>query len=151
MAQLSIQLRNESCFERVNRLADERKVSHHQRMTEGVVRQAERYPAQFAAVRLSERTRPDWWADTDLWLDPGHSPSEVEHDTYFRLFRQSWSIEVNRLKVLERRPVKVVKPWKPLFELHVEQLLALIVVVSAGGAIRIFAANDLTESEVAVG
>lgn len=141
----------ETSYARANRLAEERKATHNARMAALVERQAERDPTRFERTGVYGRSRRDWWADTTLWADPGYSPSDLEADTYIVLYWLAWSIEVAALKASQPKPIRVVKPFRPLFEVHVEHLLGAIVINADGKDVRLFERIDLTEPEVAVG
>lgn len=80
--------------------ADEAKRTHNARMAALVRAHAARHPelmgdsADDLRRALFRRARPDWWQVSDLWWQPGWSPSDVEANCYTRLYWSAWRWEI---------------------------------------------------------
>lgn len=88
-------------YERVLSQAAQATATHHERMAELVRQHGRTHPLPDildphdeppAPVVIEERTQPDWWLHTELWQFPGWSRSEVERDTYYRLYKASFRV-----------------------------------------------------------
>ena len=138
----------ETSFQRANRLADEAKRTHDVRAAADVRSRLEgRRRQSLIETRASSR----WWQDWNLWTNQGWSASGLEFDVIEEIKFETESIHLRALEAAKPKPVKVVKPWKPLGEIHIEHLLTLIVMGSEAESVAIFAPNDLTESVLALG
>jgi len=141
----------ETRFERANRLAAATKASHDERMA-GLVRlNAKRRPDAFRRTGVEARVRSDWWADPELWADPGYCPSLFELLMLALIFRQAYGHQVRLMEAARPRIKPIRKLLRPLAEVHLVHLLEMVIIGAMNGVpVAAFDPKDLTDSDVAL-
>lgn len=90
----------------------------------------------------------DWWADCDLWRDFGPAHSDVEHDTFRRLFWAAWSKQHALDRPLSHREA-ILRPLRDVHHARGERLAWLAVGKGLTVAV-VVRENDLTTGETGV-